>query len=610
MSVNSRKTTNARTSFNSLDVARWFIQDNLEALPDSLTRPLLGAIRARDVSAIRRLSAQFDYPQLYDSPTSYFVVAQCLALLSKVPYPFGGGDSERKATAVEKFLLSEKLCRIASRRLDFYWDHPDREDRCMRVLLTRARSKVDQVLGSLDVALKSIFELSRFGPGMTVCSTDSARTTPYYKLGAEYWSVTASCKPYADTVVMQSPMWVAHQGSVDWVNKTVRLPWKTVQSCRVTFVPKDERTFRTIAIEPFGNVMVQLGVHEYLAKRLKRYAGIDLQDQTVNQRAALQGSSGWQSRDSVSTIDLSMASDCVSPGLVRRLVRPQWIAFLDDIRSKYYTLDGVEGRFSKWSSMGNGYTFALETLLFWAIAQVCEEYCKSGRSALAYGDDIIVSRQASLLTLQLLRYTGFKVNFSKSHIVGPFRESCGADFHSGVPVRPVYQREFSPRVTDAFLLINALGKDARFSSSTMVLSMHNSIPPKLRFYGPYSESMDTHIHMPYWWLHENKPKGFRYDKHLHTHFHRSLVFKPKNFRGCAMQKCLTWMYNASRHSGVPPLVNQWLDPRYLPLLGLIPGVDDIGELRVTQRSRGSYRVRSTRCGVSHSQARFNHLTMG
>jgi len=611
MSVSSMKSSNQRVNFTSLDVARWFIQENMEALPDGLVRPLLGAIRARDVSAIRRVSSQFDYPQLYDSPSDYSVVAQSLALLSKVPYPFGGGDQERKQAAIDKFLLSEKLCRITTRRLDHYWNHPDREDPVHRLLLTRARAKIDRVLGSVDNAFHRIISSSRFGPGMTVCSADSARTTPYYKLGAPYWSVTAACRPYADTVVMQSPVWTLHQGEVDWGQQTVRLPWKTVQSCRITFVPKDERTFRTIAIEPFGNVVVQLGVHEYLAGRLRTHAGIDIHDQKWNQRAAQFGSQNWLSVDSLSTIDLSMASDCVSPGLIRRLVRPQWIALLDDIRSKNYDLDGVTGEFSKWSSMGNGYTFALETLLFWAIAQVCEEYCGSSQKALAYGDDIIVSRQASLLTLQLLRYCGFRVNSQKTNVVGPFRESCGADFHSGVTVRPVYQKVFNPMVSDVFVLLNSLGKGATFSTDDVYSQMLKKIPEKLKLWGPPSESTDSHIHAPWWWLHREKPKGFKFHKDVQSHYHLALVFKPTRFRGADIQRCLTWLYNSSRALGDAPPIDRNVHPRFFPLLGFLPKSGDGVGLSVTQRSRGSFRVRSKRCGFFHSTDRsFFYLAMG
>lgn len=528
------------------------------------------------------MSVTFGEPQLYTHPQTYHVVAQAFALLLKVPYPFGEGDSGRRATALQKFERSEKLCRITTRRLDYYWAHPDREDPVMRVIFTRARALIDKVLGSVDNALPSVIQHSRFGPGMTFCSADSARTTPYYKFGARSWSVTSTCRPYASLAVLSSPNWVASCGEIDFGTQTVGLPWRDVQSCRLTFVPKDESTYRTIAIEPFGNVLVQLGVHSYLAKRLQTHAGIDIHDQKWNQLAARRGSTDWLSLDTVSTIDLSSASDCVSPGLIRRLVRPQWVAFLDDLRSHHYEIDGQTRTFHKWSSMGNGYTFALETLLFWALAQVCEEYVESSRRALAYGDDIIVSRGASLLVLQVLRYAGFLVNSSKTFVTGPFRESCGADFHTGVNVRPIFQKEFSPKVTDVFVLLNTLGVGATFSTDECFVKLLEAIPLDHRHWGPPSLSTDSHIHAPWWWLHKTRPKGFRYNRITQSHYHSRLVFKPKVYGGEEGLKYLVWLYENRARKG---------------------SIDRPAQAVVTRRSRGSYRVRSTPCLVMGMDSR-------
>jgi len=39
---------------------------------------------------------------------------------------------------------------------------------------------------------------------------------------------------------------------------------------------------------------------------------------------------------------------------------------------------------------------------------------------------------------RLLHLTGFRTNIEKSFAIGPFRESCGADFYNGQPCRSVY----------------------------------------------------------------------------------------------------------------------------------------------------------------------------
>lgn len=586
-----------KVDLNSLEVAGRFLLEVKEHLPDGMFNMLHGAIRSRDIVAIRNAALRWDVPQLYSCPSAYFVVAQAFALLTKVPYPFGGGDTEREATAYKKFLFSETLCRLTTKKLMHYDLYPNREDAMMRRVICRARALVDRVLGSPDKGLNSVIEGCRFGPGMTVCSTDSARTTPYYKLGQGVRSVTEGARPYATLAILQSPKWVSQVADIDIGAGTCKLRWETVTSCRLTFVPKDERSFRTIAIEPYGNVFVQLGVHEYLLGRLRKYAGIDLLDQSVNQRLAKFGSENWEKVDTVSTIDLSSASDCVSPGLLHRLVRPQWKAILDDLRTRSYSYKGEFTPLSKWSSMGNGYTFALETLLFWALAQACEDICETGFRAKVYGDDIIVSRATSLLVLQTLRYTGFRVNLAKTNIVGPFRESCGMDFHSGEAVRPVFLRKFSLEVPDVFVFLNTFDRKAQLVSSEFYLRLYEAIPKQFRLFSTDNGSDDTCINVSLSWLLDRRPKGVRYDRATQTLFTRRLLFKPAKYQGDDDTKYLTWLYNTR---GKPYRIST-LD-RPVPLLSDLIDSYFCGSpsnVTVTQRHRGIFRFSSTRtppCG--------------
>jgi hypothetical protein len=564
-----------KTSLTSFDVARWFLLDNWSAIPPQISVPLDGAIRSRNVRRIRELVDTWSPPQLYEGADQYAIVAQLFALLTKVPYPFGNGDQERRAKALDKFYKSEARCRRTTRRLDYYWDHSDRESPTMRLILTRARAHVDRVLGPVDRAVNRLVSGVRFGPGMTVCSTDSSQTTPYYKVSKGAKTVTSSARPYANAAFMSSPEWVRHHAEVDWGSRTAVMEWSIVKSCRLTFVPKDERSMRTIAIEPFGNVSLQLGLHDFMVERLRSVAGIDLSSQKWNQGQAQLGSVTGE----VVTIDLSSASDCVSPGLVRRLVRPQWVALLDDLRSKYYQLEGVEYEFSKWSSMGNGYTFALETLLFWALAQSCEELCGSGHSASVYGDDIIVSASSALLVLEALRYAGFVPNPDKTFVVGHFRESCGSDWYDGRNVRPVFLKKFNLEVPDIFVLMNTIGKHGsrRMDTDSLWERLLNVIPKELRLFGPSAQDTAGHIFAPWWWLHQTQPPGFRYDGDLQTHFAKALVFRPKRYRRDDGVAYLTWLY--SSRFGVPP------------------------DVVVTRRKRGSFRVCSRRCSVWSTVAR-------
>jgi hypothetical protein len=88
----------------------------------------------------------------------------------------------------------------------------------------------------------------------------------------------------------------------------------------------------------------------------------------------------------------------------------------------------------KFSSMGNGFTFELETLLFYAIAKAAGGLQRDELSV--YGDDIIIPTRCASDVLAALRFFGFTPNQRKTFVQGPFRESCGGDFFCGVDVTP------------------------------------------------------------------------------------------------------------------------------------------------------------------------------
>jgi len=91
-----------------------------------------------------------------------------------------------------------------------------------------------------------------------------------------------------------------------------------------------------------------------MKKRLGLF-GVNLRDQSVNQRYALLGSIDG----SLATIDLSSASDTVSYALVMSLLPSGWFDLLDLFRSECVEVPGGVIELEKFSSMGNAYTFEL-----------------------------------------------------------------------------------------------------------------------------------------------------------------------------------------------------------------------------------------------------------
>jgi hypothetical protein len=111
--------------------------------------------------------------------------------------------------------------------------------------------------------------------------------------------------------------------------------------------------------------------------------------------------------------------------------------------------------------MGNGFTFEVESLIFWAIASTVVQAVTGTRyfrdhRVLVYGDDIIVPSCAYDQTLQALKVFGFIPNAEKSYGAGPFRESCGFHGFAGLDVTPFYIRRKISKLKDLFLLHNNL----------------------------------------------------------------------------------------------------------------------------------------------------------
>jgi hypothetical protein len=232
---------------------------------------------------------------------------------------------------------------------------------------------------------------------------------------------------------------------------------KVVPGNNVITVEKNYKTYRTIAKEPCMNIYVQKGIGRVIRHRLKR-VNVDLNDQTRNQHAAREGS-----RDgSLATIDLSMASDTLAFELVSNLLPNDWWYALEQCRSPFGVLpSGALLKYQKFSSMGNGYTFELESLVFWAICQtVCANLDEVDNRVCVYGDDLVVPTEHFETVVERLKEAGFKPNQSKTFGSGPYRESCGKHFWKGRDITPFYIRKpvTGAKLDRLFLVHNNLAR--------------------------------------------------------------------------------------------------------------------------------------------------------
>jgi len=382
---------------------------------------------------------------------------QAVAFLKKMPLKT---SIDRSAVAWKKFLDCEELCRQTNDRVRQYREGSGCSPAVQEVLHS-AQWKISRWLGELDP--KSWALRCRFGPGADL-STKGPCVSPYHKLSR--LSSTEDFAEGAAALVFSHPSWARLVHGIDPMESNQQVPsWfdiEVVPGNKLVFVPKTALTDRSIAIEPRLNIYAQLGIGALLRQRLKRNAHLDLDDQAPSQRLAWLGSC----KGTVATIDLSSASDTLAKELVRELIPSPWLTAMEWCRSSNGVFTDGSGvkhpiYYQKFSSMGNGYTFELESMIFYALALSCAEICHTDTSLTrAYGDDVAVPVEAVALLEEVFAFCGFEVNRKKSFSSGPFRESCGADYFNGVDVRPYFQKEQLTHVECLFRLANGLRRVA------------------------------------------------------------------------------------------------------------------------------------------------------
>jgi len=106
--------------------------------------------------------------------------------------------------------------------------------------------------------------------------------------------------------------------------------------------------------------------------------------------------------------------------------------------------------------MGNGFTFELETLIFYAIVKAAQQLEEPGYYSLVYGDDIICYDRHYASVVSALELFGFVINEDKSFYGEdqPIRESCGKHYYMGLDITPFFVRVFPFDVHSVIKLLN------------------------------------------------------------------------------------------------------------------------------------------------------------
>ena len=488
------------------------IQDLSHLFTESEKSRLFAVVRSRNYDDYLALSEDWGPQSKYLDGKSLAQargIYQVTSLIKKFRFP--SDNAMRRAAAIEKFIDAEASCKEYN--LNGFLQLACTEDDRMCNVFTYACSFLTKLLGDDLPSDDKLTHWSRHGPGANL-DTKRGRNNTYFKYCDWPYSCTQGALWQARIAIESDERW---KGALeDSVRERNDIPkhaildqnefYSTVLNVvpgnRIAFVPKNSRTDRSIAIEPSMNLYLQLGIDGFIRRRLKRW-GVDLDSQEKNRELARLGSRDWEDPENFVTLDLAAASDSISVELCKLVLPKRWYNHLMLLRSPVGELDGEVISYEKISSMGNGFTFALETAIFTSIVYGVMREFDGGfdpEFCAVYGDDIIVRSNIASQVVTALNLCGFTINEDKSFLEGPFRESCGADWFKGKPVRPVFLTSSPSSVMELWTDINRLRRilSLRFceEESNVEHLLDQWIPELYRkFLGPCSdEQFDSYKH--------------------------------------------------------------------------------------------------------------------
>lgn len=425
-------------------------------------------------------------------------------------------DSDAKA--LSKFLAANLRCKEFGR-------HVKQRGLFDSELLGYFRDEVHEFCepfnrGPLVPSFETLFEGCRVGPGKTL---GTAATDLYNKLfAADLTSSSTRLVRYYLSYVQGNPRLAAAEKQRIESGRCFLI----VEGSSLRFVPKNDDISRVICIEPALNMFFQQGLAAVMTRRLRERFNIDLSVQPdVNRELARVGSLD----DKLVTLDLESASDSISWKMIVSYFPRSFWTWLWDLRSPTITLpNGEVVRAEMVSSMGNAFTFPLQTAIFSCIVCAACRYLfgrrfVAGKTWSVFGDDIICPQEIVAPVLRLLELLGFTVNADKSFFEGPFRESCGHDYYVGSYVRGVYLRQLKTK-QDFCIAINSLN---RWSAQHRV-RLRRCVGYLKRFLGrnwlmvPRWENDDAGVKVPWSFVRDK----LRMDRNVQSVVYRRYEAKP------------------------------------------------------------------------------------
>lgn len=439
-------------------------------------------------------------------------------------------------------------------------------------------------------SLHGLLDHGSTGPGVSVGSRGEDFYTKMFSSPLTYTSEVLRQVYLA--WIDEEPTWLSAESTrVDTFGNPLK-----VHGSNLKFVPKDVRESRSIAVEPSLNMYFQLGLGAILTSRLRTFFGVDLRTQQLwNREAARVGSehsgvcSGQESSwaPGFATIDLKSASDSMGLRLLEWALPRDFFNLLKNLRCERATLtDGSSLELNMVSTMGNGFTFPLQTMLFSCVVVAAikshgltpmRPFLQIGPSSAetvrvgfrsdlghfrldspmpgllgsvpqgkpeewgVFGDDIICHPKVAYRVLRLLELLGFEVNATKSFVQGHFRESCGSDYFRGQDIRAFYVKE---RLASRTSLYKALNGFLEWSTRSGILlpNLGSLLLSELRrieggdlpLFVPLGEGRDAGMRIPESvlrdFLHDHPTLGIRRHARVQSLYYERLVPHAKQLR--------------------------------------------------------------------------------
>lgn len=265
-----------------------------------------------------------------------------------------------------------------------------------------------------------------------------------------------------------------------------------VDGSRGSSVPKDNEKRRFINVEAFFSVLLQNLLAQFIRRRLKNY-GNDLDEGQEHHKQMI-------SDPKFCTIDKSNASDS------NHYDQTKWMFDLPSCKKLYEKIIAYRSYNCKigkeWhtpykvSSMGNGFTFELMTLILYSIASTLDPLAR------VYGDDVIVSNAVADQYIRIVEALGWRLNMSKTFVRSPLRESCGAFYDDEYGYITCFDNHYNENLNDVIVTCNKVYRIKTEHTNTTVCEFFSRLHADLldlvprRLKGPVLRdklTLNTHV---------------------------------------------------------------------------------------------------------------------